>query len=171
MGPHAHLLDGHDGLVLGTLGGLVQHGAEAQPVEGHLELLLVQALTVQAHGLLQVLHGGLQAVLVLLDARHLHVHLAPKQDQEAGERARHHGARGTLAARGRLGGALCSGPPHPAGATCLALRTRIERRSLPTSGGPSPAGNNSRDLAPRTGQQPLSKPGSCQQELPRVRAM
>lgn len=155
-----HLLDGHDGLVLGTLGGLVQHGAEAQPVEGHLELLLVQALAVQPHGLLQVLHGGLQAVLVLLDVRHLHVHLAPEQDHEAGEQARRHGARGTLAACEGL-----RGPVQGASTSCRCHLPRLgdahrERRSLPTTGGPSPAGDSSRDLASRTEQQQLSEPGS-----------
>lgn len=81
--PCPHLLDGHDGLVLGALGALVQHGAEAQPVGGHPQVLLVEALAVQQRGLLQVLHGRLQPVLVLLDERHLHVHLAAQQDHEA----------------------------------------------------------------------------------------
>ena len=80
----AHLLNGQGGLVLGALGDLVQHGAELQAVEGHLELVLVEAQGVQEHGLLQVRHGGLQPALILLNVRHLHVHLATEQDHEAG---------------------------------------------------------------------------------------
>lgn len=82
-----HLLDGQGGLVLSAPGALVQQGAETQPVQGRAELLPVEAAAVQSQGFVQMLHGRLQPVLVLVELGQLHVHLAAQQDQETGGRA------------------------------------------------------------------------------------
>lgn len=137
-----HLLDGHDGLVLSALGALVQHGAEAQPVGGHLEVLPVKALAVQQRSLPQVLHGWLQPVLVLLDECHLHVHLAAEQDHEAGGDGR--------ASRGRASRLPWKPPRGPAAA----------RAQLATAAGPWALGQTGpqQHKLPREGRVVLSRP-------------